>query len=68
VVQIESEFGLVIDATPFLCRVMPLVVENIRVNGKDVQASVMTSSGIGVERRCKELLGLNQPMNDLFIK
>ena len=58
----NHEFGLVIDSTPFLCRVMPLAVESIEINGKAVQASVLTNSGSGGETRFKELFGLNQPI------
>lgn len=42
VLHYNDGYGLVVDATPYLCRLWPLSVESKQVKGKNLQTAVLT--------------------------
>ena len=38
----DGEYGLIIDSTPTLCRIWPLVVRSMNLGGHDLPTAVLT--------------------------
>lgn len=51
VMQMEGEYGLIVDSTPTLCRIWPLAVGAMNLGGQEVQTAMLTCATVDEAKR-----------------